>query len=51
MTVHNDLTFGGYAVLPLAAAYKLDIRVMRATQVKRLHFVTAQFTYEHDDIR
>lgn len=51
MTVNNDLTFGGYTVMRLAAAYELDVRVMRATQVKRLHFVTAQFTYEHDSNR
>jgi hypothetical protein len=51
MTVDNALTFGGYTALRLAAAYKVDVQVMRTTQVKRLHVVSAQFTYEHDGNR
>ena len=48
MTVNYALTFGGYSAMRLAADYQIDVRVMRASQVKRLHLVTASFTYEYD---
>jgi hypothetical protein len=47
MTVNGALTFGGYTAFPKASDYTITVRVDRPS-VRRLHPVTADFSWNHD---